>query len=355
MIDDHEVVNDFAGGALRSTDARFLDESGTFINDTRYYQDGLQAFQEYWPLRTETWESGSEPRFAGKPRLYRHQTFGSDAAIFMVDARSFRDAPLGRVMSRNIWDIGAFLFAAATPGRQMLGRTQLDRLEADLMAAQQAGVVWKFVFVPQPIQNLGVIAANDRYEGYAAERSALLGFIHERRIENVVFVTADFHGTLVNNLAYSWYPLTPANRASAWEIITGPVAVDTSLGAGIAAFAAKASIISAAQKRSYDEADRAGKDRFIAELIDRQVQVQFLDPLGLADAGLGAVLEVGSYTACHSFGWTEFEVDGASLVVTTYGVDSYAEGDLASDPAAVLARVPQVVQRFRVRAAAGGG
>jgi alkaline phosphatase D len=37
----------------------------------------------------------------------------------------------------------------------MLGNPQLERLEADLLAAQDDGIVWKFVMVPEPIQNLG--------------------------------------------------------------------------------------------------------------------------------------------------------------------------------------------------------
>jgi hypothetical protein len=42
-IDDHEVTNDFAGGAPPATDPRF-DDSGAYINETQRYRDGLQAF-----------------------------------------------------------------------------------------------------------------------------------------------------------------------------------------------------------------------------------------------------------------------------------------------------------------------
>ena len=37
-------------------------------------------------------------------------------------------------------------------------------------------------------------AATDRWQGYAAERLALLQFIVEQGIENVVFITEDIHG-----------------------------------------------------------------------------------------------------------------------------------------------------------------
>ncbi|NOT10488.1 MAG: hypothetical protein HOP23_01405 [Methylococcaceae bacterium] len=45
-IDDHEVINDFAGGALAATDPRFSTTTG-LINQTSLYKDGLQAFVEY--------------------------------------------------------------------------------------------------------------------------------------------------------------------------------------------------------------------------------------------------------------------------------------------------------------------
>jgi len=62
-----------------------------------------------------------------------------------------------------------------------------------LLAAQADNVVWKFIAIPEPIQNLGILIASDRYEGYAAERSELLRFIDENNIKNVVFISADIH------------------------------------------------------------------------------------------------------------------------------------------------------------------
>src|SRR5262249_58770559 len=52
VIDDHEVTNDFAGGALAATDPRFNDTTpGRLINDTALFDNGVQAFQEYNPIR----------------------------------------------------------------------------------------------------------------------------------------------------------------------------------------------------------------------------------------------------------------------------------------------------------------
>ncbi len=63
--------------------------------------------------------------------------------------------------------------------------------------------------VPVRIQTLGPPAAADRFEGYAAERTEILRFIDDNRIDNVVFVAADTHGTVTNNLTYQLGPGGP--------------------------------------------------------------------------------------------------------------------------------------------------
>jgi len=145
VIDDHEVRNDFAGGAHPSSDTRFAFTTEQFINETPLFQAGLAAFHQY-----------------------------------------------------------------------------LD--------AEQMSVTWKFVMVPEPIENLGVLVASDLFEGYAAERTEILSFIEQQNIHNVVFVAADLHGTLVNNLTYETAPLGSKTPVDAFEIVTGPVAYDAPLG-----------------------------------------------------------------------------------------------------------------------------
>ncbi len=44
-IDNHEVMNDFAGGAPAASDPRFPENAG-LINETELFRDGLQASQE---------------------------------------------------------------------------------------------------------------------------------------------------------------------------------------------------------------------------------------------------------------------------------------------------------------------
>ncbi|MFM7281692.1 MAG: alkaline phosphatase D family protein, partial [Planctomycetia bacterium] len=56
------------------------------------------------------------------------------------------------------------------------------------------------------------------------ERTELLAFIQANNIKNVVFVAADIHGTLVNNLTYQIGPGQPQVLTGAFEITTGAIA-----------------------------------------------------------------------------------------------------------------------------------
>src|SRR5262249_25638614 len=111
-IDDHEVIDNFAGGAPPSSDPRF-DQTGAYINETQLYKNGIQAFQEYNPLQNRTYGATGAPRTAGKPDFARYDTYGSDAFVAVLDGRSFRDQNLPDVA--NFTDpaqVGAFLVKA---------------------------------------------------------------------------------------------------------------------------------------------------------------------------------------------------------------------------------------------------
>ena len=348
MVDDHEVMNDFAGGAPAAADPRFPETDG-LVNETVLYARGMQAFTAYNPLAATVYAATDDARTAGRPKLYRARTFGQDAAIFLLDARSFRDAPITPL--RNQFDLVRFLRDAFTPGRTLLGATQLAQLKADLLAAQARGVTWKFIMVPEPIQNLGPILAQDRFEGYAAERAELLRFIAENNIDNVVFVAADIHGTLVNNLTYQSGAGMAQQPTDAIEVTTGPVAYDAPVGPTLMAQAAAAGLLDAADLAAYRAlTTRADKDAFVLGFVDELLAFLGYDTVGLAGAPVEAQLLAGDYVSLHAYGWTEFAVDAETqqLTVTTYGIDPYTADDLAATPNQVTARVPAIVSQFVV-------
>jgi 3-phytase/alkaline phosphatase D len=351
LIDDHEVTNDFAGGAPPASDPRFMGEPGTYINETPLYQAGIQAFQDFHPIAERFHRQTGDPRTDGKRDLYRARLYGSDAAVFLVDARSFRDQPLPPV--EDPFDpqaVAAFLEASFDPSRTLLGRVQLDRLKSHLLAVEALGITWKFVLIPEPIQNFGPIEASDRFEGYAAERTELLDFIRLKGIDNVVFLAADFHGTLVNDLFYQREPFGEQFPANAFEIVTGPIAYDPPFGPSLVAQAVSAGVFDEGLKAFYESLTTPLKDLFVELAFDIGLALYGHQGLGLFGSTLNATLVAGSYVAAHVYGWTELEIDARTqkLTVTVYGVEPYTADEVESDPDAVLARSPAVVSRFVV-------
>lgn len=365
-IDDHEVVDNFAGGAApgdspdapdigSSPDPLFTDPVD-FVNDTRAYEDALQAFQEYHPIRDEFYGDTGDARTARERKLYRARSYGSDAALFVLDTRSFRDAQIEPVDLSNPLP---FFAAAFEPGRTLLGRQQLEDLKTDLLQAHNDGSTWKFIAVPEPIQNFGPLNAEDRFEGYAAERTELLKFIDDNAIDNVVFFAADFHGTIVNNLTYQSGPGQPQIPTGAFEIVTGPAAFFSGrFGPNVVTLAAAAGLITPEQRAIYDALPIApdpddvvnDKDDFVKQLLIGQTSPLGYPAVGLQDSEIDATLLRGDYLAAHSFGWTEVEIDAETqvLTVTVYGIAAYSEEQLVANPDDIVRRTPAIVSQFRV-------
>lgn len=366
VIDDHEVVDNFSGGAPAADDPRFGGPGR--VNQSELYRTGMAAFEAYMPLAVTRYGEvpGDDGRMAGAPDLYRYRTFGDAAALFVVDMRSFRDPPLPKIDPSAPGDVARFTADSFDPARTVLGKGQLARLQADLLAAQQAGVTWKFVALPDPIQLLDRTSAHDRFEGYAAERTELLRFIAERGITNVVFIAADIHGTLVNDLSYQATPDGAHLPVAAWEITVSPAAMWAPYGPTKVFIYENEGRLSEAEVETYrslpvrNDMDSAPDDRddFVKAALDAQLAELGHDPIGLlspeqsAESGapVSATLLEGDYIASHVYGWTEFEIDPVTqaLTVTTWGIPPYAELALGRDPAEVARRTPEVVSRFVV-------
>src|SRR5262249_55570370 len=117
-IDDHEVTDNFAGGAPIGSDPRFSGNPTDLINDSALFENGLQAFQEFNPIRDQFYGATGDPKTAGERQTYRYNTYGQDAAVFTLDNRSFRDQELPPVT--NPFDpaqVGAFLAGSFQAGR----------------------------------------------------------------------------------------------------------------------------------------------------------------------------------------------------------------------------------------------
>ena len=136
----------------------------------------------------------------------------------------------------------------------MLGATQIDWFEQQLLDAQANGVTWKIVSVSSPIDEMGPIGGSFTITngagnapntfstsitdggkswmgGYRPERNALLKFIADNQIDHVVFLSTDDHQLRVNELGYfTQFDLnnTPIQSSyvrvpGAMSIVAGPI------------------------------------------------------------------------------------------------------------------------------------
>jgi alkaline phosphatase D len=375
-IDDHEVTNNFAGGQRIVDDPRFLesfpdDDPHGLINDSSLYELGMQAFQEYNPIRDMFYGGTGDAVTANERQLYRYNTFGSDAATFVIDTRSFRDPELEFTDANGDGfpdDPVDALTRSLTEERTLLGKVQLEDLKADLLNAETSGITWKFVMIPEPIQNIFPGINLDAYEGYGKERTELLQFIDENDISNVVFVAADVHMTAVNNLTYQTEPFGEQIALDAFEITTGAVAYQEPTGAFLAnVFTAANPELNALYNSLPIAPDMDSqpndKDDFVKTAINDTLLTPLgFDPLGLddnlpqADGLINATLLQGDYYVGHSYSWTEFDIDPEiqKLTITTWGIDGYTEAELLENPDAIVNQVPEILSQFEVLPSGSG-
>jgi alkaline phosphatase D len=122
--------------------------------------------------------------------LYRRLRFGDLAEFNMLDTRQFRDDQACGDGS----DIGCA--EALDPGRTITGPAQerwllqgLDRSRA------RWNVIGQQVFMAQRDFEAGALKrlSMDGWDGYAASRDRILGFVDRRNIGNVVVLTGDVH------------------------------------------------------------------------------------------------------------------------------------------------------------------
>jgi len=165
-------------------------------------------------------------------------------------------------------------------------------------------------------------------------------------------VTADFHGTIVNDVTVP-NPVNPQQQlyTGMFEIITGSVAYSAPAGPTFAQLGVSTGVLNAQQYAYYLTLPPAGQDAFVQNVLDGVVAQYGYSVTGIQDPSIAASFTVGGPVAVHHYGWTEFEVNAQSkaLTMTTWGVDWYTPQEAAADPAAIIARPLTVRQRFTVQ------
>lgn len=139
-------------------------------------------------------------RIASAPnKLWRSFKFGMSVELFILDSRSER-----KPSTRN------------TASAEYISVAQMNWLKDGL---KNSSAKYKFIVNSVPIGKFGglfALAANDRWEGYAAQRTELLDHIVDEEIENVWFISGDFHLGAVSKVESS------GKYSGIREVLAGP-------------------------------------------------------------------------------------------------------------------------------------
>jgi alkaline phosphatase D len=195
--DDHEVLNNWYPGEILTLPE--YTEKRVDVLAKR----AAQAFHEWVPL---------DPRRAVDGRVYRRIPYGPHVEIFVLDMRTYRDA--------NGPNTGA--------DGHILGAEQARWL-VDALASSRA--TWKIVQADMPL-GLCVADGPGAWEAVAngvpgaptgreSEIAGVLQGLHRRKVQGVVWVTADVHYTAAHH--YSPERASIQDFDPFWEFVSGPL------------------------------------------------------------------------------------------------------------------------------------
>jgi phosphodiesterase/alkaline phosphatase D-like protein len=320
---------------------------GGFMNKSTGFQTLESTFLAHQPIADRGIISApNDPRTDGTRQLYSATQWGRNSIFVNTDTRSYRDIRL-KTANASADDTGS---RADNAARTYLGDTQLAWLEQTLLTAQQDGTRWKFVSLSDPIDEIGPIggslsgvsaatmqpfSGNISYApvnadggksymgGYRAERNALLKFIVDNHIGNVVFLATDDHQNRINELYYSPTGETGLQSSyvkvpNVFSIVCGP--------------------LGATGPDLFTNHTFAGA-KGAADLIANAESAAGIDPIGLQNyAGLHNLFRDGDPTAGtnpqpvdfyspDTFNFTVLDVsaDGNTLTVKSVGMDAMAQ------------------------------
>jgi alkaline phosphatase D len=203
--DDHEVINDF--GALWPYWNSLNKERKGYPN---IVNAGSEAFFNFSPID----RNPDDPN-----RIYRSFSWGPDLDLLILDARSYR-SPNSMV-------------DAIENNKTMLGRDQLQWLERNLLNSK---ATWKVISSDVPISvptgynatflgRDGWANGNETNfsseTGFEREFQALLKFLDDKNVKNIVFITTDVH--FAANIRYEVDANEDGDKLIFYELISGPL------------------------------------------------------------------------------------------------------------------------------------
>ncbi|RJT05510.1 alkaline phosphatase D family protein [Halococcus sp. IIIV-5B] len=183
--DDHEVVNNYAGDDYKEVPHDEFLERRT---------NAYQAFFEHQPLRLSRMPDG--PNLP----LYRRFSFGNLLEFSVLDTRQYRD------------DIVSEEERTESPDRTILGDEQREWL---LDWLDESGPTWNVLANQVLMAEIGI--SNDWWDGYEADRQAVLDTMAGTDDLNPVVLTGDIHRNYVYDLKADFS--NPDSRTVATEFV----------------------------------------------------------------------------------------------------------------------------------------
>ncbi len=173
VLDDHEIEDNWPRNASEK-------------DRLTLYPNAIHAYQVYQCSHSPLFEIDKNARITGTPDKFWYAFRDGGCEWFVMDARTER-----------VWD-------AAPERRRMLKRSQLEALKKWL--ADGTGRA-KLIVTSVPFFPDLEAESDDKWSGFAAERSEILDFILDKKIRKVAFLSGDVHCSFSAELTS---PLDPA-------------------------------------------------------------------------------------------------------------------------------------------------
>lgn len=176
--DDHEITNNaYDEGAQNHQDSEGDYQMRKVAARKAYY--------EWLPVRRKV----DEP-------LYRSFNLGNLGELIVLDTRLEGRTEQSKMDEANYQD----------SSRHIIGNEQMDWFKSELMSTYK----WKIVANQVPFGPLIMpdsTAKNkymDGWDGYPSEQEEVAHYIHDKRINDVVFMTGDYHSSLAIENLFKW-------------------------------------------------------------------------------------------------------------------------------------------------------
>ncbi|WP_085640370.1 MULTISPECIES: alkaline phosphatase D family protein [unclassified Pseudomonas] len=170
ILDDHEIEDNWPANATK--------------NDHALFRNAMAAYESYQVSHSPAHELDEQSQInRAKPERYWYRFADGDIEWFVTDSRTRRNLAAG--------------------DRRILDEEQEQALLKWLIhsPARVKFVVTSVMFYPDRKLN-----GDDAWMGFPEQRLRLLETIRRHRIENVVFVSGDVHGSLTARLSHSEDP-----------------------------------------------------------------------------------------------------------------------------------------------------